>query len=570
MKNTTAFGFNSIRQRLFASFAVLVVLLVAAGAVGRLSMTAMERTIQGALKNVQEESQLSSRLSADVAQVISAAIHYVNQRDEPSQAKFRTLGTEAHQIQKEMRNRAGQTPAELGLVAEIDNRLSELEVDYDLAHRLADLDRRDAAVRAAEKGQPLVSQILADVQRLGMLKAQKVQQASDDLASETNRRSAILLAVIVGAVILSIVTVVGTVRWISRPLERLVSHARELAQGNLKVRTRTGDMPGEFDELAAAMNVTSESLSNIAAVASRTADEVSTSAHQLASVSEQISLSAGQMASAMTDVTSGAEGQVREIRQVDEALQHIRDRAQGVLSGAEEVNTLAASIEQSAAEKRSEIERTLAILEDVRSTVQQASGEVAQLTAATENIGKFVVAVSRIAEQTNLLALNAAIEAARAGHAGRGFAVVADEVRKLAEQAQAAADDVVLLTSQVTNRVTSTARVMEAGASRVREIERVSRDIDSALTTISSAAERTRHAASSVTFAALENVQMVEGAVSGLLTVSKTAESHAAAAQQVSASTEEQSAACEEMSSSSSHLLEGATRLRELVGGLRT
>ena len=166
--------------------------------------------------------------------------------------------------------------------------------------------------------------------------------------------------------------------------------------------------------------------------------------------------------------------------------------------------------------------------------------------------------------------MNAAIEAARAGHAGRGFAVVADEVRKLAEQAQAAADDVVLLTSQVTNRVTSTARVMEAGASRVREIERVSRDIDSALTTISSAAERTRHAASSVTFAALENVQMVEGAVSGLLTVSKTAESHAAAAQQVSASTEEQSAACEEMSSSSSHLLEGATRLRELVGGLRT
>ena len=562
--------FDSIRQRLIGSFLVTVVLLIAAGLIGRLSMTAMERNIRIALRSVQDEAQLSSRLSADVAQVIGAAVHYVDSRDSVSLARFRTQGAEAHQVQKDMRNRAGQTAAELGLVAQIDDRLSELEVRYDLAHRLADLDRRDAAARAAELAQPLVTLILSDVERLGLLKAQKVQEAAEELARDTNRRSFVLLLTIVGAVLIAVLTLVGTVRWIARPLSRLVEHARELSQGNLTVRTDTRDMPAEFEELASAMNVTSESLSNIATVASRTSDDVSTSAHQLASVSEQIALSAGQMASAMSDVTSGAEGQVREIRGVDEALAAMRSRAQGMLAGAEEVSTLSASIEQSAAEKRSEIERTLLILKDVRDSVQQASHEVAQLTATTENIGKFVVAVSRIAEQTNLLALNAAIEAARAGQAGRGFAVVADEVRKLAEQAQGAADDVVLLTTQVTQRVQATARVMETGASRVREIETVSREVDAALTTISAAAERTRAAASGVTFAALENVQMVEGAASGLANVARTAESHAAAAQEVSASTEEQSAACEEMSSSSTHLLEGATRLRELVGGLRT
>ena len=560
---------DSIRRRLLASFAVIIALLAVAGVVARVSMRAMEQTIRSTLTNAQEEAQLSTRLSAGAAQVLSAATHYVNQRDSSSLSRFRALGAETHQVQKEMRNRAGQSAAELTLTADIELSLSEIEVLYALAHRQADLDRRDAALATSDRAQPLVSRLLTDVQRLGLVKAEKVKASGEQLGSETDRRSAILLLTILAGIVISIVTVITTVGWIARPLEQLVAHARELSMGNLTVRTPTGDLPLEFEALAGAMNVTSESLANIATVATQTADDVSTSAHQLASVSEQIALSAGQMASAMTDVTGGAEGQVREIRAADEALQIMRSRAQAVLSGAEEVNSLAGSIEYVAAEKKGEIERSLAMMQDVRESVMRAATEAQTLTVTADDIGKFAVTVGRIAEQTNLLALNAAIEAARAGQAGRGFAVVADEVRKLAEQAQSAADDVVELTRQVATRVTATSRSMEAGAARVRDIERVARDVDTALVTISGAAEKTRHAASSVTFAALENVQAADGAAGSLSAVARTAESHAAAAEEVSASTEEQSAACEQMTSSSAHLLEGARKLRELVGGLR-
>ena len=175
--------------------------------------------------------------------------------------------------------------------------------------------------------------------------------------------------------------------------------------------------------------------------------------------------------------------------------------------------------------------------------------------------------VGQIADQTNLLALNAAIEAARAGDAGRGFAVVADEVRKLAEQSQKAADDIVGMTGIVTSRVAASTRAMEASAGRVNEIERVSRDIDGALSTIADAAERTRVAAVGVTSAAEANAFAVSSATANLVAVAKTAEGHAAAAEQVSASTQEQSAACEEMTSASNILLAGSTQLRELVGG---
>jgi methyl-accepting chemotaxis protein len=98
----------------------------------------------------------------------------------------------------------------------------------------------------------------------------------------------------------------------------------------------------------------------------------------------------------------------------------------------------------------------------------------------------------------------------------------------------------------------------------------VSRELDSALSTILAAAERTRAAAATVTTAATENARAVDSAAANLGLVARTAESHATAAMQVSASTEEQSAACEQMSMASTQLFHGSHVLRDLVGELKT
>ena len=272
----------------------------------------------------------------------------------------------------------------------------------------------------------------------------------------------------------------------------------------------------------------------------------------------------------MTEVSHGADEQVKKLRTVDDTLQAIREAADGVKERSSEVTDLARSIEGAAQAKRVEIDRALGILVDVKTSVERAAEEIRALNSTVSDINRFVASVGQIADQTNLLALNAAIEAARAGDAGRGFAVVADEVRKLAEQSQKAADDIVHMTGVVTARVTTSTRAMEASAGRVGEIERVSRDIDSALSVITDAAERTRVAAVGVTGAAEANAYAVTTAASSLESIAKTAEGHAAAAEQVNASTQEQSAACEQMTSASNVLLAGSTQLRELVGGLRT
>jgi methyl-accepting chemotaxis protein len=563
------FRVDSIRQRLRIGFGVLIVLLMTGGAFGYTALSNMSSVIRGTLIEVQEEGLLSARLSAAVMRELSAASAYLQSRDSVARTEFQRLSWETHRVQREMNKRPGQIAQEVTLIASIDAKLSEIEIRYATAHRLTDLGRDAAAQSLGERARVVVTSLLGDVENLSTLEAAKVSAASSELREENDRRARLLVLVIALAVVLAVVIVMNTVRSISRPLTHLVAHARELSNGNLSVRT-TDQFPGEFRDLASAMNSTAESLSRVVSIASMTAEDVATSAHDLSEVSQQISVSASQMATSMADITNGAEGQVHQLRTVDDALRTIRDSAADVLAGAESVTTLAGSIEESARAKRSEIERALGILGDVRSSVQEAASEVVVLNRTAEDINKFVASVSRIAEQTDLLALNAAIEAARAGQAGRGFAVVADEVRKLAEQAQAAADDVVRLTSVVTARVATTARAMETGASRVGEIERVSRDIDGALRTITTAAERTREAALSVTQSAERNVEVVATAASGVESIARTAEGHAAAAQQVSASTQEQSAACEQMSSASTQLLAGSTQLRELVGGLKT
>ena len=560
---------DSIRQRLRVGFGILIALLLTGGMFGHSALSNMSSVIRGTLAEVQEEALLSARLSAAVMRELSAATAYLESRNPSARAEFQRLSWETHRVQREMNKRPGQIAQEVTLIASVDARLSSIEIKYATAHRLTDLGREDASRAVVERARAEVTALLSDLENLSTLEAAKVAAASEQLREENDKRARFLIIAIALAVVLALVIVINTVRAISGPLAHLVAHARELSNGNLAVRT-TDKFPGEFRDLAAAMNSTAESLSRVVSIASMTAEDVALSAHDLSEVSQQISNSSSQMATSMADITSGAEGQVQQLRSIDDALRTIRDSAEGVLSGAEAVNTLAGSIEESARAKRTEIERAMDILGDVRASVQEAATEVVVLNRTAEDINKFVASVSRIAEQTDLLALNAAIEAARAGHAGRGFAVVADEVRKLAEQAQAAADDVVRLTSVVTSRVGTTTKAMEAGASRVGEIERVSRDIDGALRTITAAAERTRDAAATVTKAAERNVDVVATAAHGVESIARTAEGHAAAAQQVSASTQEQSAACEQMSSASAQLLAGSTQLRELVGGLKT
>ena len=308
--------FQTIRGLLLAGFVVLSVMIVIAGMLGGWSMLSSSRVIRNTLDAVQEDTRLSSQFASSISQEVAAARRYLDRRDSTAGQAFTRLGWEAHRIQRAMNDLPSQTMDEIALVAAIDATLSHIEVRYARAHRLADLGRHEVALREAEATAPLVARLLGDVERLGHMKARKVADAADRLQRATIKRAVSLAVVILTALALALIVVITTVRRVTQPLDRLVTHAQQLHEGDFTART-TGDMPGEFRILASAMNQTTESLSRIVSVVAQTAKDVAGSARELSSVTEQIAGAAGESATAMNEVSAGAEKQVKQLQWID-------------------------------------------------------------------------------------------------------------------------------------------------------------------------------------------------------------------------------------------------------------
>ena len=112
---------------------------------------------------------------------------------------------------------------------------------------------------------------------------------------------------------------------------------------------------------------------------------------------------------------------------------------------AEALSAGSAQMAQSVGEIASRVTAASTSSQTAVESARQASDNMTELRASSEEIGSITKLIRDVAEQTRLLALNATIEAARAGEFGKGFAVVANEVKELAAR-----------TAQATEQITAT------------------------------------------------------------------------------------------------------------------
>jgi methyl-accepting chemotaxis protein len=558
---------SGIRSRLVLGFGIVLVLLAIAGGVGWRSMTVLSGAIRHSMQGVEQDARLSVMLSTDVAREIAVAARYI-EHGEVAAVEFDSLRWQTHRTQRQLLRREGQTQEEVELVVGIDQRLSEAEVRYVAARRLAVLQRADEAAAQADTARAIEAAMLGDLSKLAQVKGARVAAAERELEGDASAWRLILAGLLLTALVIGCGVVYAVLRSITGPLDVLAEHAGRLSEGDLTART-DDRLPDELHILATAMNRTSDSLSRIGAGAAQAADGIASSADDLTAISTQLAAAVGEVTTSIEQVSEGATGQVAQLRRVDTALRAMLDTAQRMVADVREVAGLAASIEHEAQARRAETERTIGTLFKIKATVEAAAEETVALNAAVADVSSFVRTVNDIAEQTNLLGLNAAIEAARAGDEGRGFAVVADQVRKLAMQAREGAENVATITRTITLRVNSTAAAMQAGATHVEEIERVAHAVEGALTTIVHAAERTRVAADRVTGLAEGNAAAAVDAATGIAAVAETAVVHAETAEGVRAATAQQETACRMVAEATERLTGSAGELRSLVGGLR-
>ena len=242
-------------------------------------------------------------------------------------------------------------------------------------------------------------------------------------------------------------------RAITRPLGRLVTVLDAMRTGDLSGRLKV-DRSDEFGTLATGFNRMTDELAGLVGQVQASGLQVNASVTQIAATAREQQATASEIATTTTEIGATS----REISATSKKLVGT-------------MHDVAAVAEQSAV-IAGQGQHGLTHMEETMQRVMDAAGSInaklAVLSDKAGNISQVVTTITKVADQTNLLSLNAAIEAEKAGEYGRGFAVVATEIRRLADQTAVATYDIDEMVKEIQSAVVAGVMGMDKFSEEVR------------------------------------------------------------------------------------------------------
>ncbi|MCB2183286.1 MAG: methyl-accepting chemotaxis protein [Desulfobulbaceae bacterium] len=378
----------------------------------------------------------------------------------------------------------------------------QLAVDQDYAEAYN-------AEEAFKKQKKKYLTLIAALQKIARSDLEASLDAIHDLSHHSIRLNFVFFGVIVPFVlVVSIITFIT----ITRPLEKTVHFAREVAAGDVSNHLDI-DSSDEIGVMSKSLNEMVQALAHKAAVAESiargdlTCDVQVTSekdalgrslkkmVENLAQMIEHVQNNATQLSDSSESMTGlslqlagGAEQMTGQTANAAARIEDINNYAQNVSETArkmsENMGAVARTTENMSAaimEIGSSARDGAQVTESAISMSEKATTTIMSLHDTAIEIGKVTTAINEITEQTKLLALNATIEAARAGEAGKGFAVVAGEVKELAKQSAVAAENIASLISQVQSGTDESVNVISEVAETIKKVNESSNKISQAV-----------------------------------------------------------------------------------------
>jgi methyl-accepting chemotaxis protein len=318
--------------------------------------------------------------------------------------------------------------------------------------------------KVAKQANAIKLSVMSDQDKLGPV-----------LQKSNNTTTTLVIIISLAALALGIIFSYFIARSITRPINRIVNIANQLAHGDLTIEIERG-AKDEVGQIFNALNNTATNLRTVVSQISGASLEVASSAEQLSVVTEQNS--------------QGAQNQKLETAQVATAMVEMTATVSDVANNAIQAADAATDADTQANSGQDIVRETVMSINQLSEIVEDTSNKLLELANNSMSIGEILEVINGIADQTNLLALNAAIEAARAGEQGRGFSVVADEVRSLAQKTQESTLQIKSLIEKLQLGSKSAVDSMQRGKKHAQESVLAVTQAQSSLDTISASITR--------------------------------------------------------------------------------
>ncbi|MBC8042160.1 MAG: methyl-accepting chemotaxis protein [Rhizobacter sp.] len=281
---------------------------------------------------------------------------------------------------------------------------------------------------------------------------------------------------------------------IARPIQRIVSSARSVSQGNLTERV-SYEADDEIGELADSFNMMVDNikeavrdiieltmrLNQVAIDIGNTSTSVLKSAENQSVVVQDVLQTMGKMGTSISSVTDDVQGLTINVRETRTSIEDLIGTVQEAARGIQDANQVFSQVINEVQGGKFAIEQVNLAIGGISEKLESMVMQIQQLDKASREITNVADIINRTAKQTNLLAVNASIESAIAGDAGKGFKVVAEEIRNLATQSASASQQIQDMVIGIRQTVASSVDSVAEATQTARDSISVVRDADKTL-----------------------------------------------------------------------------------------